>query len=180
MRSVSPAAHGGRQSEHNRASINSCAEPLISPRAQRTRARTWTWTWTTRAARPKSIRACLNSVHPAPEHQTELNGTSWLQPITNRSNGKTVSFAHDLKGQKQQWLLHQIELKGQTKPVADVIFTNIVAKMSDSQPMSCAPSETGMNDWYAPARASADGKTCCIAKIILRASGIMPSSPNEP
>jgi hypothetical protein len=109
-----------------------------------------------------------------------LQGTTWVQTITNRSNNKTVTFSHDLKGQKQQWLLNQIELKGSTKPVDDVIFTNVVAKLSDSQAKSCAPSETGTNDWYAPPRASADGKTCCISKIILRASGVMATSPNQP
>jgi hypothetical protein len=112
--------------------------------------------------------------------EMSLNGTIWTQKVTNRSNGMTVSFDHDLKGQKQQWLLHQIEAQGQTKPVDDVIFTDVVATLSDSQPNSCYPSETGANDYFSPPRASADGKTCCFSKIILRASGIMASSPNEP
>lgn len=109
-----------------------------------------------------------------------LEGTVWKNRVTNRSNGMTVTFDYDLKGQKQQWLLHQIELKGQTKPVDDVIFTDVVVTLSDSQPNSCYPSETGANDYFSPPRASADGKTCCFSKIILRAAGIESTSPNEP
>jgi hypothetical protein len=109
-----------------------------------------------------------------------LSGTNWKSTMTDRSSGKTVTFDYDLKGQKQQWLLHQIEAQGQTKPVDDVIFTNVVAQLSDSQPASCYPSETGASDYFSPPRASADGKTCCFSKIILRASGAMATSPNQP
>jgi hypothetical protein len=109
-----------------------------------------------------------------------LEGTIWKQTVTNPKNGKSVTFSHDLKGQKQQWLLHQIELKGSTKPVDDVIFTDVVVTLSAAQPNACAPSEAGANDYYSAPRASADGKTCCFSKIILRASGVMASSPDEP
>jgi hypothetical protein len=37
-----------------------------------------------------------------------------------------------------------------------------------------------MNDYVSPVRVSSDGKTCCISKVILRASGVADSSPNEP
>jgi hypothetical protein len=109
-----------------------------------------------------------------------LKGTNWTQRLTNQKNGQSVDFTYDLKGQKQQWLLHQIEVPTSTKPTDDVIFTNIVAKLSKSQPKSCAPNAKGANDYFAPARVSADGTTCCISKIILRASGIKASSPDTP
>jgi hypothetical protein len=35
-------------------------------------------------------------------------------------------------------------------------------------------------DYFAPPRASADGMTCCVSKLILRAEGIAPSSPDTP
>jgi hypothetical protein len=109
-----------------------------------------------------------------------LNGTVWTQVITNKSNGKSVNFMRDLKGQKEQWLINSIELKGSTKPVDDVIFTKLVIKLSDSQPKACVPNVKGTTDYFAPPRVSSDGKTCCISKLILRASGVKPSSPDEP
>jgi hypothetical protein len=107
-------------------------------------------------------------------------GTVWTQVITNKSNGKSVSFMRDLKGQKEQWLINSIELKDATKPVDDVIFTSMVIKLSDSQPKACVPNLTGTTDYFAPPRVSNDGKTCCISKIILRAPGIKASSPDTP
>lgn len=109
-----------------------------------------------------------------------LQGTSWIQRVTNQRNGKSVTFSIDLKGQKQQWLLHEIEVPTSVKPTDDVVFTSVVAKLSAAQPSACVPRNKGTNDWFSPARVSADGKTCCISKIILRASGIRASSPNEP
>jgi hypothetical protein len=109
-----------------------------------------------------------------------LNGTMWTQTVTNQRNKESVDFTYDLKGQKQQWLLHQIEVPTSTKPIDDVVFTSIVAKMSGSQPKACFPNAKGTNDYFSPPKASADGKTCCIAKIILRASGAKASSPDEP
>lgn len=109
-----------------------------------------------------------------------LEGTFWNQVITNKSNGKLVSFRRDMKGQKQQWLINSIELTGSTKPVDDVIFTSMVVKLSESQPKACAPNVSGTSDYFSPPRASSDGKTCCLSKVILRASGVKASSPDTP
>jgi hypothetical protein len=109
-----------------------------------------------------------------------LTGTVWTEVITNKSNGKSVNFMRDLKGQKEQWLINSIELKDSTKPVDDVIFTSMVIKLSASQPKACVPNVKGTTDYFAPPRASADGKTCCISKLILRASGVKASSPDTP
>lgn len=109
-----------------------------------------------------------------------LNGTTWTQTVTNQRNGESVDYSNDLKGQKQQWLLHQIETPTATQPVDDVIFTDVVAKLSTSQPKACFPNAKGEDDYFSPPRASADGETCCIAKIILRASGVAATSPDTP
>lgn len=109
-----------------------------------------------------------------------LGGTTWTQAMTNRSTGETVDFPYDLEGQKQQWVLFQIELVSSTKPVDDVIFIDTVVKFSGSQPNSCVPNVKGAEDYFSPPRVSSDGKTCCISKIILRAQGIAASSPDEP
>jgi hypothetical protein len=109
-----------------------------------------------------------------------FNGMVWTQTITNRSNHKTVTFDRDLKGQKQVEVLWEIEEQTQSKPVEDVIFTNSVIKFKDSAPMSCVPRSQGQNDYVSPVRASADGKTCCIPKVILRSAGVMATTPDQP
>jgi hypothetical protein len=109
-----------------------------------------------------------------------FNGMLWTQTITNRSNGKTVKYDRDLKGQKQVEVLYEIEEQTQAKPVEDVIFTNSVIKFKDSAPMSCVPRSQGQNDYVSPVKASADGKTCCISKVILRSAGVMATTPNQP
>jgi hypothetical protein len=77
-------------------------------------------------------------------------------------------------------LINEIEVTGATKPVDDVVFTSMVVELSDSLPKACVPNVKGSTDYFTPPRASADGKTCCISKLILRASGIKPSSPDAP
>lgn len=109
-----------------------------------------------------------------------FNGMLWTQTITNRSNGKTVKYDRDLKGQKQVEVLYEIEEQTQSKPVEDVIFTNSVIKFKDSAPMSCVPRSQGQNDYVGTVRASMDGKTCCISKVILRSAGVMATTPNQP
>jgi hypothetical protein len=109
-----------------------------------------------------------------------LNGTVWTQNITNRTNNKKVTFDRDLEGQKQIEVLYQIEMPTRNKPADDVIFTDTVIKLSHSEPDACVPTSKGANDYVSPVRASRDGKTCCIDKVILRAGGVAASSPNEP
>jgi hypothetical protein len=109
-----------------------------------------------------------------------LKGTVWTQNVSNQTNMKKVTFDRDLKGQKQVEVLYEIELASGTKPSEDVIFTNSVIKLSAAQPEACVPRNKGMNDYVSPVRASADGKTCCIDKVILRASGVAMTSPNQP
>jgi hypothetical protein len=109
-----------------------------------------------------------------------LNGTTWTQVITNRSNRKSVDFSNDLGGQKQQWVIFSIEIQSATRPTDDVIFEDTVVKFSGSMPNACVPTSRGSDDYFSPPRASSDGKTCCLSKLILRASGVPASSPNTP
>lgn len=112
-----------------------------------------------------------------------LNGTVWTQKVTNQSNGTSVDFDKDLKGQKQQMVLFDIEIPtggGNVRPADDVIFTSTVIKFGKAAPNDCVPSQQGTTDYYSPPRVSSDGKTCCLSKIILRASGVNASSPDEP
>ncbi|MBN1656089.1 MAG: hypothetical protein JXA30_20140 [Deltaproteobacteria bacterium] len=111
-----------------------------------------------------------------------LNGTIWTQVITNQSNNETVSFDWDLQGQKQQWAIFTIEIPpgSSVRLVDDLIFTDAVITFSESRPEDCYPSQQGADDYFSQPRVSADGKTCCISKVITRGSGVPASSPNEP
>jgi hypothetical protein len=112
-----------------------------------------------------------------------LNGTTWKQIITNRSNGNSVDFDRDMQGQKQQWGIFSIELPtggGTVKPVDDVLFTSAVLQFKDSEPNACIPREKGATDYYSPPRVSSDGKTCCLSKITLRSQGIAATTKDTP
>jgi hypothetical protein len=116
-----------------------------------------------------------------------LEGTTWTQIVTNRSNGNSVDFDIDLEGQQQPRAMFKIETidnqtftLNPTKPVDDVIFTSSTVTFKESEPKACVPGTQGENDWFSPPRVSSDGKTCCYSKIILRAVGIAATSPNTP
>jgi hypothetical protein len=112
-----------------------------------------------------------------------LNGTTWKQIVTNRSNGNSVDFDRDMQGQKQQWGIFSIEMPtggGNVKPVDDVVFTSAVVQFKDSEPNACIPREKGATDYYSPPRVSSDGKTCCYSKITLRAQGSAATTKDTP
>ncbi len=108
-----------------------------------------------------------------------LSGTVWTQTITDVQSGKTVTFNQDLKGQAQGWVLFEIESDG-VEPISDVIFTSTTLTFADPDPSACQPSSFGINDYYSAPVTSTDGTSCCISKIILRANGVAPTSPNTP
>ncbi len=108
-----------------------------------------------------------------------LSGTTWTQTITDVQTGKTVTFAQDLKGQAQGWVLFEIESDG-VEPVSDVIFTSTTLTFADADPSACQPSSFGTNDYYSAPVTSTDGTSCCVSKIILRANSVAPTSPNTP
>ena len=83
-----------------------------------------------------------------------------------------AEFAIDMKGQAQARAFFIIELPGSAKPTEDVIFTNSVLTMANADPSACEPLDRGMRDFASKARVSADGKHCCIDRIVLRAQGV--------
>ncbi len=108
-----------------------------------------------------------------------LSGTTWTQTITDLLTDKTVTFQKDLKGRSQNWTLFEIESDG-VEPISDVIFTSTTLTFADPDPSACQPSSFGISDYYSAPVTSTDGRTCCISKIILRANGVAPTSPNSP
>ncbi|HVW29438.1 MAG TPA: hypothetical protein VHC69_28930 [Polyangiaceae bacterium] len=108
-----------------------------------------------------------------------LNGTTWDQSVTDEASNKTVTFDFDLKGQAQDWAIFSIEVPTGKEPVSDIVFTSTVITTADSDPGVCTPSTRGTNDYFSAPRISADGRHCCVAKIILRGQGVPASGPNN-
>jgi hypothetical protein len=109
-----------------------------------------------------------------------LEGTLWVQKVVNRDTMQASDFSLDLKGQAQGRVFFDIELPTSNKPTEDVVFTNTVLAMDMSDPNACQPVIRGMNDFASKPRVSADGKHCCIDRIVLRAAGVMATTMDPP
>jgi hypothetical protein len=108
-----------------------------------------------------------------------LDGTDWIQTVEDLSSSDTTEFTLDLKGQGQARVLFVIELPGAAKPTEDLVFTNTIFSMEMSDPSACDILWRGATDYASEARVSADGKHCCIDRIVLRAEGV-PASTTDP
>jgi hypothetical protein len=109
-----------------------------------------------------------------------LSGTTWTQVIADRQTGKTVQFPMDLKGQGQNWATLAIEQPTSLKPISDAVFTATRLQFAASSPTSCQPSQHGPTDYFATPYVSMDGKSCCVSRVILRASGVAATTTNGP
>jgi hypothetical protein len=109
-----------------------------------------------------------------------LDGTTWVQKVVNRDTMEASDFSLDLKGQEQGRVFFDIELQTSNKPTEDVVFTNTVLSMAMSDPDACQPVMRGMNDFASEPRVSADGKHCCIDRIVLRAPGVTATTMDPP
>ena len=109
-----------------------------------------------------------------------LDGTKWVQRVANANTMQASELSLDLKGQAQGRVFFDIELQTSNKPTEDILFTHTVLSMERSDPSACQPVMRGMNDFASKARVSADGKHCCIDRIVLRASGVMATTLDPP
>jgi hypothetical protein len=107
----------------------------------------------------------------------KLSGTIWQQAVTDGASQKTVSYDLDMHGQAQNYAEFDIEIYSED-PASDVIFTNTEIVLEQSQPKFCQPTTRGIDDFFTNPRMSADGKTCTIDRIVLRAKGVPATSPN--
>jgi hypothetical protein len=105
-----------------------------------------------------------------------LEGTKWVQKVVNRDTREASDFSLDLKGQAQGRAFFDIELQTSNKPTEDIIYTNTVLSMDMSDPNACQPVMRGMNDFASKPRVSADGRHCCIDRIVLRAPRVMATT----
>ena len=109
-----------------------------------------------------------------------LSGTTWTQVVTSRQTMQSVKYSLDLKGQGQNWATLAIEQPTSLAPVSDAVFTSTRLTFSASDASSCQPSQHGPNDYFATPYVSADGKTCCVSRVILRQKGVTATTMNGP
>jgi hypothetical protein len=134
------------------------------------------------SSRDSSYRGCKGGpvINVDPMHLLDiemyLDAPKWVQEVFDRNTMKSTDFALDMKGQAQARAFFVIELPGSAKPTEDVIFTKTVLTMASSDPGACEPIARGMTDFASKARVSADGKHCCIDRIVLRARGVMATT----
>lgn len=112
--------------------------------------------------------------------ETHIEGTMWFQRVVNRDTLEASDHRMDLKDQEQGRAFFDIELQTSNKPTEDVIFTNTVLSMDMPDPSACEPVMRGMNDFASKPRVSADGKHCCIDRIVLRAPRVMATTTDPP
>jgi hypothetical protein len=109
----------------------------------------------------------------------DLRGTDWVQTVLDPESGQVATYTLDMLGQAQAWAEFVIEAYNRP-PVADVVFTSTAITFANSEPRACQPTSRGQNDYFATPRSSADGRTCCISRIILRAQGVPATTPDGP
>lgn len=130
------------------------------------------------SARDRNYQGCKQGpvISVAPKAGLELDmfmkDQKWVQTVLDPSTMKKTEFTIDLKMQQQGRAFFVIELPNSGKPTEDVVFTRTIIKMATSQPSACEPIARGMRDAASKSRVSADGKTCCIDHIVLRAQGV--------
>ncbi len=100
-----------------------------------------------------------------------LSGTVWTQTVTDVQTGKTVTYSIDMMNQAQNLAYFVIE-EYSAAPVSEVIFTDSTITFGSSDAADCKLNMRGQNDFVSVPVPSADGLTCAIAEIILRAQGI--------
>lgn len=106
------------------------------------------------------------------ELDMRLEGRNWTQKVVDLESKKTSDFTIDLSGQPQQRALFWIEIKNTGKPVSDLIFEKTVLTLKTPEPGACDLNNRGTRDYASKARVSADGRHCCIDRIVLRADGV--------
>jgi hypothetical protein len=108
--------------------------------------------------------------------QIYVEDSSVVQEVFDRDTFKMTEFKIDMNDQAQARAFFVIELPGSAKPTEDIVFTETVLSMETSEPDACEPLTRGMTDFASKARVSADGKHCCIDRIVLRAQGVMATT----
>ena len=127
-----------------------------------------------------SARAAMVEPTQLVDVDIHLEGEVWIQKIVNRQTAEASELRLDLKGQEQGRAFFAIAPHTTNKPTEDIVFTNTVLSMDVSDPEACEPIMRGTNDFASKPRVSADGRHCCIDRIVLRAARVTPTTIDPP
>lgn len=100
-----------------------------------------------------------------------LAGTIWTQTITDAQTGQSVAYSLDMMKQAQNLAYFVIE-EYSSAPVSEVIFTDTTLTYGAADAADCKLNTRGQTDFVSVPVPSADGRSCAIQEIILRAQGI--------
>ena len=106
--------------------------------------------------------------------------TGWASTVVRRDTMEASDFSIDLKEQEQGRAIFALDLRTSNRPTEDLVFTHTVLSMEQPDPDACQPILRGANDFASRARVSADGKHCCIDRIVLRAPRAEPTTVDPP
>ena len=109
----------------------------------------------------------------------QLDGMNWVQTVADSRSGQQVSYTLDMLGQAQTWAEFVIEPYSRP-PTADVVFTSTTVTFASPERSACQPTSRGEDDYFAQPLSSADGRTCCVSRIVLRGQGVAATTPNGP
>ncbi len=100
-----------------------------------------------------------------------LSGTTWTQTVTDVQTDQSVTYSIDMMNQAQNLAYFVIE-EYSSAPVSDVVFTANTITFGSSDASDCKLTMRGQNDFVSVPVASADGLSCAIREIVLRAQEI--------
>lgn len=100
-----------------------------------------------------------------------LAGTVWTQTITDAQTGQSVAYSIDMMNQAQNLAYFVIE-EYSAAPISPVVFTDTTITFGSADAADCKLTMRGQNDFVSVPVPSADGTSCAIQDIILRAQGI--------
>jgi hypothetical protein len=101
------------------------------------------------------------------EIDMKLQGTVWVQTVTDVQTGNSVSYSYDLQGQQQEWAIFMIEGYSQS-PVSPVQFNNTTITFANAASVQYYISPAGGSDTYTVPVASNNNTQLFIQAIVLQ------------
>ena len=108
-----------------------------------------------------------------------IEGSVWVQDVTDVQTGKKVTFSIDMQMQAQNLIEFIIESYG-PEPMTDVVFTDTTITFANPTASSCWPIARGPTDYVSPPSTSPNGLHCAIDEIVLRAQNVPVSALTPP
>jgi hypothetical protein len=105
------------------------------------------------------------------EIDMRLTGMVWRQNVTDLQTGESASFSKDMMGQAMNEADFVIE-EDASAPVSIVVFSDTTITFASPDDADCKLTQRGQTDYVSVPEPSADGTSCYVQQMILRAEGI--------